>query len=193
MCICIIYIAGIDPDNVEHGTYLATLTTDFEEAIQSMIKKAIDNRAKTYLNDPLFEEIMQHIMFCQAKCDIFHGRQDSLQVNHMHGCTHARTYSRMHAQMNARMHACTHVCIHACTHVRIHACTHMSTCTYIVKHYCCRLYMTTCLERVTNPWSYTDRPAVEKHPSSPWQPNRHGSGLMVTWRSSSGAEYGHDL
>ena len=48
--------------------------------MQNMIDKAIKEREKQELVDPLLEECKQHLVFCQEKCLGFQGREDILKV-----------------------------------------------------------------------------------------------------------------
>ena len=71
---------GINPENKEHGDYLKKMTDDFVNVMCSKIEKAIQEHAKSHKIDPLYEECIQHILFCQAKCQNFYGREETLQV-----------------------------------------------------------------------------------------------------------------
>ena len=70
---------GINPDdNNEHKEYLEKMCEDFVNIMIEMIDKAVAERKK--VDDPVVEECMQQIRFCQAKCEGFHGREDTLEV-----------------------------------------------------------------------------------------------------------------
>ncbi|XP_053376600.1 NACHT domain- and WD repeat-containing protein 1-like [Mercenaria mercenaria] len=69
---------GIDPDgSEEHRKYLESLSNGFVEHMTGMIDKSIAEKEK--VNDPLIEECIQHIRFCQSKCEGFAGRKETLE------------------------------------------------------------------------------------------------------------------
>ncbi|XP_052105636.1 NACHT domain- and WD repeat-containing protein 1-like isoform X2 [Mytilus californianus] len=70
---------GIDPENKEHAKYLKQISEDLVTYMQDMIDRAIKEREKQELVDPLLEECKQHIVFCQEKCHGFQGREDILK------------------------------------------------------------------------------------------------------------------
>jgi hypothetical protein len=43
-----------------------------------MVEKSVAEKEK--LNDSLIEECLQHIRFCQSKCEGFSGREETLEV-----------------------------------------------------------------------------------------------------------------
>ncbi|XP_046556841.1 NACHT and WD repeat domain-containing protein 2-like [Haliotis rubra] len=71
---------GVDPGVVkEHEEYIDRLCEDFQFKVSSMITQAIQARQDTYLSNPVFEEVVQHTLFCQEKCRAFQGRAETLQ------------------------------------------------------------------------------------------------------------------
>ena len=71
---------GVNPENEKHKHYLKEMTENFVEVMHSRIGKAIEEHAMAGKADSLYEECIQHISFCQTKCDSFYGRRDTLQV-----------------------------------------------------------------------------------------------------------------
>ncbi|GFR71651.1 NACHT and WD repeat domain-containing protein 1 [Elysia marginata] len=72
---------GISPDsNPSHREYLTKLCQDAEQRLRSLCQRAFTQRARTSTRDPLFQEALQHVTFCQSKCESFHGRADSLKL-----------------------------------------------------------------------------------------------------------------
>ena len=51
---------------------------DFVTGMCNMIDQSVAERQST--DEPLVQEVIQHISFCQAKCELFHGREESLEV-----------------------------------------------------------------------------------------------------------------
>ena len=51
---------------------------DFVNGMCSMIDQSVKERKST--DEPLVQEVLQHISFCQTKCELFHGREESLEV-----------------------------------------------------------------------------------------------------------------
>ncbi|KAK3752389.1 hypothetical protein QZH41_008593 [Actinostola sp. cb2023] len=70
---------GIDPNTEEHKTYLETFCSDFENMLKTMITKNIDENKNSAIESPLYDEVCQHTLFCQAKIVMFHGRKKTLQ------------------------------------------------------------------------------------------------------------------
>ncbi|XP_071110787.1 NACHT and WD repeat domain-containing protein 2-like [Haliotis cracherodii] len=71
---------GIDPGAVrEHGEYIDRLCEDFRYKVSTMISQAIQTRQDTYRSSPVFDEVVQHTVFCQEKCRAFQGRTHTLQ------------------------------------------------------------------------------------------------------------------
>ncbi|KAK3583746.1 hypothetical protein CHS0354_022778 [Potamilus streckersoni] len=68
---------GIDLDHPEHKKYLKDFNDDFVVMIKNMIETAL--RKKQTNSDTLLEEVFQHVRFCQKKCELFHGREESLK------------------------------------------------------------------------------------------------------------------
>ena len=56
------------------------MTKDFEVKLCNMISTAIEDRKKSDLSQPIYEEIIQHIRFCQDKCESLHGRENEIKV-----------------------------------------------------------------------------------------------------------------
>ena len=55
------YVAAIDPASCkEHKEYIDKLCADFEIAMKDQIDRGIKEKESSKINDPLFEEIMQH-------------------------------------------------------------------------------------------------------------------------------------
>ncbi|XP_077868792.1 uncharacterized protein LOC102808924 [Saccoglossus kowalevskii] len=61
---------------VKYSDCIELLCDTFQREIQRMVTKGIEERDQ--LNDSLYEEVIQHAVFCQQKCAVFHGRQDTL-------------------------------------------------------------------------------------------------------------------
>ncbi|KAK3084596.1 hypothetical protein FSP39_016054 [Pinctada imbricata] len=70
---------GIDPDFAEHKEYLSKMTEGFIDLMCSKIDSAITEHSKSHKVDPLYEECIEHTLFCQTKCENFYGREDTLQ------------------------------------------------------------------------------------------------------------------
>ena len=45
-----------------------------------MIDRAIKDRTQKEKEDPLYQEVIQHTLFCQSKVRAFYGRQEVLKV-----------------------------------------------------------------------------------------------------------------
>ncbi|XP_071093648.1 NACHT domain- and WD repeat-containing protein 1-like [Haliotis cracherodii] len=72
---------GVDPTMSErHEDYIKQLCQDFTEEISKKVMQAIEERKRTDLANPLYGEIVEHTVFCQAKCKAFHGRQETLDL-----------------------------------------------------------------------------------------------------------------
>ncbi|KAK3789703.1 hypothetical protein RRG08_020157, partial [Elysia crispata] len=72
---------GISPDsNPTHREYLTKLCEDAEKRLMTLCQRAFTQRARVTTRDPLFQETLQHLTFCQSKCEAFHGRAESLQL-----------------------------------------------------------------------------------------------------------------
>ncbi|XP_077984718.1 NACHT domain- and WD repeat-containing protein 1-like [Glandiceps talaboti] len=70
---------GINPEDItDHKKYINKLCDDFENTIRDKISAGITERAQSDIMDPLYEEVTQHVAFCQTKCELFHGREDTL-------------------------------------------------------------------------------------------------------------------
>ena len=75
------YCIGIDPHHVkDHQKYIDKLSSDFEQSMKEMIQAGIKEKSQKF-SDPLLEEILQHVSFCNKKCESFHGRDTTLEVN----------------------------------------------------------------------------------------------------------------
>ncbi|KAK3777081.1 hypothetical protein RRG08_008927 [Elysia crispata] len=71
---------GISPDsNPSHKEYLSKLCNDFETRLVSLCENAFNQKTKVRSQEPFFQEVLQHLTFCQNKCESFHGREGSLQ------------------------------------------------------------------------------------------------------------------
>ena len=73
--------SAIDPNSCEeHKEYIDRLCADFEDAMKSLIDTGIRDKESSSVRDPLFEEVVQHTTFCQAKCKLFYGRKETIKV-----------------------------------------------------------------------------------------------------------------
>ncbi|XP_077984832.1 NACHT domain- and WD repeat-containing protein 1-like [Glandiceps talaboti] len=71
---------GIDPRSVaEHEQYINQLCQDFETKMKERISDGMAGRVQSAITDPLYEEISQHVTFCQDKCEAFQGRENVLK------------------------------------------------------------------------------------------------------------------
>ena len=74
--------SGINPDvDDNHKSYLQRMCEDFVNRMCNMIDQAVKERKAT--DKPLIQEILHHIGFCQTKCELFHGREESLEVKNI--------------------------------------------------------------------------------------------------------------
>lgn len=73
------YCTGIDPTRPDHADYLNHINDDFEQKMTKMIGSAINKRENARTQEPLLQECLQHLEFCQRKSQAF-GRGDDLQV-----------------------------------------------------------------------------------------------------------------
>ena len=48
--------------------------------MKSLIDTGIRDKESSSVRDPLFEEVVQHATFCQAKCKLFYGRKETVKV-----------------------------------------------------------------------------------------------------------------
>ncbi len=72
---------AIDPNICpEHKTYIDRLCEDFDHILKEHITSAISEAEQSESATPLYNEIIQHIHFCQMKCMSFYGREDTLKV-----------------------------------------------------------------------------------------------------------------
>lgn len=70
---------GICPSMVpEHAGYIDNLCREVEFLMKEKITNSIQKRIKADVSDPLYEEVVQHLLFCQTKCDTFYGRKEIL-------------------------------------------------------------------------------------------------------------------
>lgn len=76
--IMLIDVPGIDTNNEEHQKYLETFCVDFENMLLRMIGKSITEHKNSDIDSPLYSEVCQHALFCQAKIEMFHGRKNTL-------------------------------------------------------------------------------------------------------------------
>ena len=63
----------------DHQEYVEQLCGDFEQSMKDMILAGIKEKALKF-SEPLMEEILQHVNFCNKKCEGFHGREATLEV-----------------------------------------------------------------------------------------------------------------
>lgn len=73
------YCTGIDPTRADHADYLNNINDDFEQKMMKMIGSAINKKENAGTQEPLLQECLQHLEFCQRKSQAF-GRSDDLQV-----------------------------------------------------------------------------------------------------------------
>lgn len=72
----------MDPDKLtDHKTYIDNLCSNFEMRLKDMIKKGIDDKSRESFSDPIYDEILQHIVFSQNKSEGFYGREDTIEVS----------------------------------------------------------------------------------------------------------------
>ncbi|XP_002741817.1 NACHT domain- and WD repeat-containing protein 1-like [Saccoglossus kowalevskii] len=69
---------GIDVDIPEHKQYLNQFLERFNDVIVELIDRAVEDDKNNLSNHPVYEEILQHLTFCDSKCQSFHGREDLL-------------------------------------------------------------------------------------------------------------------
>ena len=62
----------------QHAEYIDALCTEVEFLMKEKITTSIHNRIKVDVSDPLYEEAVQHLLFCQTKCNTFYGRKEIL-------------------------------------------------------------------------------------------------------------------
>lgn len=85
---------GISPSKIpEHEEYINNLCREVEYLMKEKIIHSINKRIREDVSDPLYEEVVQHLKFCQTKCETFYGRKEILdrckaylQVNILHNC-----------------------------------------------------------------------------------------------------------
>ncbi|ESO97320.1 hypothetical protein LOTGIDRAFT_114992 [Lottia gigantea] len=71
---------GIDPvSDKAHKLYIEKLGNDFEKTIKNVME-AIVQKEVDLINTPLYQEVFQHIIFCQEKCKAFHGREETFHI-----------------------------------------------------------------------------------------------------------------
>lgn len=83
---------GISPSTIpEHEEYINNLCREVEYLMKEKIIHSINKRIREDVSDPLYEEVVQHLKFCQTKCETFYGRKEILdrckaylQVNILH-------------------------------------------------------------------------------------------------------------
>ena len=76
---------GIDPqENDKHKAYLGQLCHEAETHLSEMIEKSLDQKRRLVSGNPLFREVLQHVVFLKEKCKMFHGRNATLE--------HVRSY-----------------------------------------------------------------------------------------------------
>lgn len=62
----------------EHAGYIDDLCREVEFLMKEKIADSIQKRVKADVSDPLYDEVVQHLLFCQTKCDTFYGRKEIL-------------------------------------------------------------------------------------------------------------------
>ena len=63
----------------EHAGYIDDLCREVEFLMKEKIANSIQKRVKADVSDPLYDEVVQHLLFCQTKCDTFYGRKEILR------------------------------------------------------------------------------------------------------------------
>ena len=92
-----------------------------------MISECIAEYKSAQINNSLYEEVVQHTLFCQKKVEVFHGRKETLKV------TQALTGRCFNCKILCNTVIRTRAHTHARTHTHTH--THMHTyITYIHTH-----------------------------------------------------------
>ena len=82
-------LSGINPDvDAKHRSYLQTMCDDFVSAMCKMIDTSVSERRSS--DEPLVQEVIQHITFAQAKCEMFHGCGEPLEVGSLFMLVHAQ-------------------------------------------------------------------------------------------------------
>lgn len=72
---------GIDPEaNEDQQKYIDDLCENFHKTMTDMITAGMEERSKHAICDDLYEEVLQHSLFAQAKCRSFQGREEMLEV-----------------------------------------------------------------------------------------------------------------
>ena len=70
---------GISPSTIpEHQEYINNLCREVEYLMKEKIIHSINKRIREDVSDPLYEEVVQHLKFCQTKCEAFYGRKEIL-------------------------------------------------------------------------------------------------------------------
>ena len=70
---------GISPSTVpRHEAYIDNLCKEVEYLMKEKITDSIQKRIKGDVSDPLYDEVVQHLLFCQTKCSTFYGRKELL-------------------------------------------------------------------------------------------------------------------
>ena len=59
-------LLGMDPSFPDHANYLQQMNDDFEQEMTQRIDAAIVEREAISVQDPLLQECVQHLEFCQA-------------------------------------------------------------------------------------------------------------------------------
>ena len=70
---------GLDLELAPHQKYLSGFLDIFYKKLVSMIDAAADNEKKEKITNPMYDDILQHLLFCQTKCKGFQGREDVLK------------------------------------------------------------------------------------------------------------------
>ncbi|XP_068711765.1 NACHT domain- and WD repeat-containing protein 1-like isoform X2 [Montipora foliosa] len=70
---------GISPSSVpEHAEYISNLCKEVEYLLKDKITDFISRNLKGDVNDQLYDEVVEHLRFCQNKCSTFYGRKGIL-------------------------------------------------------------------------------------------------------------------
>lgn len=97
---------GISPSMVpEHASYIDDLCREVEFLMKEKITSSIRRRIKADVSDPLYEEVVQHLLFCQTKCSTFYGRKEILSRCKAHIQVSACFFSRTNIKRGLDLHS----------------------------------------------------------------------------------------
>lgn len=70
---------GISPSAIpEHAEYINNLCKEVEYLLKDKITDFIHRKVKDEVSDPQYDEVVEHLRFCQNKCSTFYGRNEIL-------------------------------------------------------------------------------------------------------------------